>query len=448
MGAQMMGDANSMDITRDQLRALAAHLDARRDAILQAWRDATEDATDLSIASFLSRSQFNDHVPGVLDAFAHKLRIWPEHADVEARQAAKEQGTEHGIQRWQQGYHLPELTREWGHLQRGLVEELESYAAAHADLEPDVMPTARRALADVCSDGINESVMQYWRLHQAEASGHVRDLERAVATLTELEQARAQAWREAAHDLRGSLSVVKGATSMLGKDDVPEPMRHEFFDLLHKGVSSLQEMLNDLMSLARLEAGQEQPEITSFDAAALLRDFCANAQPLAAERGLYLNSDGPETLEIQGDRAKIQRIAQNLLLNALKYTRQGGVTVIWEIDAERGTDRWMFCVQDTGPGLPSGPSAPLANKLHEATQSAHEVEERHQDAAAVHSAAPTVASQSRTLAPQQQPGEGVGLSIVKRLCELLDATLELETTAGTGSTFRVVLPRRYDNGAD
>jgi signal transduction histidine kinase len=57
-----------------------------------------------------------------------------------------------------------------------------------------------------------------------------------------------------------------------------------------------------------------------------------------------------------------------------------------------------------------------------------------------------VAAQSQTLPASQLPGEGIGLSIVKRLCELLDASLELETSPGAGSTFRVILPCQYAPG--
>ena len=435
-----------MEKTREQLSALASHLGEQRDPILQRWRTAAENVPESTIASSLTRLQFNDHIPGVLDAFAHKLRVWPGEESAQAQHAEKEEVTGHGLQRWQQGYQLPELTREWGHLQMCLMEALEGYAVAHPDLEPRVMTTARQALAHLCSDGVNESTTQYWRLHQAEASGHVRDLEQALATLNELDRVRAEGWREAAHDLGGSLSVVKGAASMLDRKDVPEPMRLEFFDLVQRGVSSLQEMLNDLMSLARLEAGQEQRHVAPFDAAVLLADFCTTSLPLARERGLFLKMDGPDSLLVEGDRAKIQRILQNLLLNALKYTRRGGVTVIWGPGEARDTKSWMFCVQDTGPGLDAGPGAPLKNKLHEATQIAQEVDDNHpQGMVADHIAsAPTVPAQSETLPTSQRPGEGVGLSIVKRLCELLDASLELETSPGEGSTFRVILPRHYD----
>jgi signal transduction histidine kinase len=415
---------------------------------LQGWRTATEDGPELTIAASLTRLQFNDHIPGVLDALAYTLRVWPDESSAEAQQVEKDFVIEHGLQRWQQGYQLRELTREWGHLQMALMEELESYAAAHPELEPEVMPTARRALARLCWDGISDSTTQYWRLHQSEAAGHVRDLEQALSTLNEMERARAEAWREAAHDLRGSVTVVTGAATLLNSNDVPEPMRPQFFDMLQRGVSSLHEMLNDLMGLARLEAGHEQLQVAPFDAAVLLSDFCTTSLPLAQERGLYLKTEGPTSLPVEGDRAKIQRILQNLLLNALKYTRHGGVTVLWGEGEGSNTNNWMFCVQDTGPGLDAGPGAPLARQLYEATQVAHEIDgsQKEEMEHGEFANAPTVPAQSETLPANQLPGEGVGLSIVKRLCELLDASLELETSPGEGSTFRVVLPRSYDSG--
>ena len=431
---------DTTEAVRAQFGALADHMAGQRDAILQHWRLAAANAGDLAIASSLTRRQFNDHIPGVILAFVRTLRAAGEVSKQSLRRE-KEQVTEHGLQRWQQGYQLHELASEWGYLQICLMEELESYAMNHSGLEISVMPTARRALARLCWDGIAESTEQYWRLHQTEAAGNVRDLEQALATLNELERARAEAWREAAHDLKGSVTVVKGAAPILQIDDVPEPVRLQFFDRLQKGVSSLHEMLNDLMSLARLEAGHEQRVITTFDAAILLAEFCAVSLPLARERGLRLDVQGPDSLLVEGDRAKIQRILQNLLLNAIKYTPRGGVTVIWGMANGEHGKRWMFCVQDTGPGLNADSDTPLAHQLHEATQIARELD--HAPAPNQLAQAPTVPAQSRTLPPGQIPGEGVGLTIVKRLCELLDASIELETSPGKGSTFRVILPRSY-----
>jgi signal transduction histidine kinase len=427
--------------TRDQLAALASTLLERRAAILAAWRAAGEEAPERSIASSLSRAQFNDHIPAVLDSLGHVIQAWPGDEDPGADQAQ----TEHGLQRWQQGYPLRELIREWGYLQMTVAEELERYEAAHPSLEAGVMPTVRRAWAQLCSSGVTESATQYWRLHQMEAAGHAADLERALAALHAVEQARAETWRAAAHDLRGSVTVVQGATSLLNASGpaLAEPVRVEVADMLNKSVSSLHDMLSDLLSLARLEAGHEQRELTTFDAATLLRDFCSASQAAATERGLFLKMDGPDSLPVQGDKAKVLRILQNLLLNALKYTVRGGVSVTWGLDSGRDTDRWTFSVQDTGPGIGDEGAAPFAEELHAATEVANDASDASADRRREIAPAATLPSASEALPLSQQPGEGVGLSIVKRLCELLEASLELATEPDRGSTFRVILPRSY-----
>jgi two-component sensor histidine kinase len=102
-------------------------------------------------------------------------------------------------------------------------------------------------------------------------------------------------------------------------------------------------------------------------------------------------------------------------------------------------------VKDTGPGLHGGPGAPLAIKLREATISAREAEVR---AAAregwqTHMLDQTQAGSVTPVASHTQPGEGIGLSIVKRICELLDASLELASSSESGTTIRVLFPLSY-----
>jgi signal transduction histidine kinase len=426
----------------EQFDGLAAELLERREAILDAWR-AAGDAGPGSIASSLSRAQFNDHIPAVLDCLASKLRSWPDEQDGEAVKVQADRVCEHGLQRWQQGYPLRELIAEWGYLQVCVVDELERYAAEHPSLDPSVMPAARRAWSQLCASGVTQSATQYWRLQQAESAGHVNDLEKALSALHAIEQSRAEAWRTAAHDLRGSVTVVRGAATLLNDSGAQPEIRDEMAEMLNKSVTSLHEMLNDLLSLARLEAGREQRELSTFDAAALLRDFCTASQTAATERGLYLEMDGPRSMPVQGDRTKVLRIVQNLLLNALKYTQRGGVIVTWGLDSGRDTDRWTFSVQDTGPGIDENRSAPLAQELHSATEAADDARDASTDRRRDMPAANTQPSASEALPQSQQPGEGVGLSIVKRLCELLDAGLELATKPGQGTTIRVILPRSY-----
>ncbi len=434
------------NLPREQLSALAAELLERREAILEAWRAAGEAAPGQNIASSLSRAQFNDHIPAVLDCLANTIQAWPVEQDSLAAQLEAEMVCAHGLQRWQQGYPLRELIAEWGYLQISVADELERYAATHPSLEPSVMPTARRAWSLLCTNGVTQSANQYWRLQQTESAGHVNDLEHALSSLHTMEQSRAEAWRTAAHDLRGSVTVVKGAANLLSDSEPGQSeLRVEVADMLSKSVSSLHEMLTDLLSLARLEAGHEQREITTFDAATLLRDFCTASQTAATDRGLFLKMDGPSTLPVEGDKNKVLRILQNLLLNAVKYTQRGGVSVTWGLDDGRDTNRWTFSVQDTGPGIDDNKAAPFAQELLSATDVANDAKEASTDRRRDIDPATTLPSASKELPPSLQPGEGVGLTIVKRLCELLDAGLELATKPGQGSTFRVLLPRSYGN---
>jgi signal transduction histidine kinase len=422
------------------LADLAAYMDGRREAVLETWRRAVNCDLSLTTGSSLPGTQFRDHVPQLLDAFGRALRGlsgagWPvPPAPGEA------EGAEHGLQRWQQGYRLRELTIELGLLRLCVADELEGYARAHPVLTAGQAAAAHRVWDGLCWQAASDSVAEYHRLHQAEAAGHARDMAQALAELKEMERLRGEALREAAHDLRGNVGVVHTAASILGQPCAPEAMRSEVVGLLQRNVATLQEMLNDLMNLARLEAGHERRDVRVFDAAQVLAGLCATTRPMAQERGLFLKAEGPANLPVQGDPTKVRRIAQNLLLNALKYTDDGGVTVLWDTGGGKDNDRWMLSVRDTGPGFHAGPGAPLAGAIEEATASVHEVE-----APRPSGSAPEKAAGRRDRRPtRQQSGESIGLSIVKRLCELLDASLELESKPEEGSVFRVKLPLHYD----
>ena len=436
---------HTTDAASQQLLTLALQLAARRDAILQAWRTAVHADPTLTTASSLPRSQFNDHIPGLLDAFEQRLKAWPRRESAASGARRKDDAASHGLQRWQQGYHLREVTREWGHLQLCLADELTDYFLAHADLDPAVMPAAWRALAELCGQGVSESATQYFQIQQDEAAGHVREMERHLTEVRELEASRVELFRQAAHDLRGNVGVVRNATAGLVREEIPEPVRDDLLRLLQRSVSSLHGLLDEVMDLSRLQAGQEARDPQAIDAAALLADLAEQLRPLATERGLYLRADGPSALRVHADGPKIRRIVQNLVMNGLKYTRTGGVTVSWGDSRNNDARRWMVCVQDTGPGFDGRAGAPLAEVLKDAT-----VESREVDAQAPHGApspAPAEPPPLRRAAGQasyEERGEGIGLSIVKRLCELLDASVELESVPGAGTTFRIVLPRRYD----
>ena len=117
---------------REQLRRLADHLTQRRPVILRAWRQSVESDPELTTASSISRTQFYDHIPQLLDAFADLLCAEDLSDKKQAAAEQKKSAGEHGLHRWQQGYNQSQTMREWAHLHICLLDELEHYAVARA----------------------------------------------------------------------------------------------------------------------------------------------------------------------------------------------------------------------------------------------------------------------------------------------------------------------------
>jgi len=409
---------------------LARHIRATTPALVAAWRAAVNADPLLTTGDSLPRAQLEDHLPGWLESFAVVLAAAP--GDRVSNAAEVQAAEAHGLQRWQQGYDLHEVTREWGSLHRCLVAAIEQFAQDHPEFPAAVLAEARLKLAEQLSEAVSTSAEKYFRLERVEAAGSVRDLERALAGVRELERQRAELWQQAAHDLRGNLGVVSNVAQGLTFAELPADKRRDFLGLLRNNVTALHHLLDDVTALARLQAGQEQRRVEVFDAAQELSRLADDMRPLADEKGLSLSSSGLAPLKVQGDRVKVRRIVQNLLLNSLKYTVRGGVTLTWG-DTEASDDgRWFILVVDTGPGFHAGPGAPIVEALGNAT-----AESNGQPA----DAAPADGDDGRPV--HQSQGEGLGLAIVKRLCDLLNATVELETTPGQGTVIRVLVPRRY-----
>ena len=420
---------------------LAQYLADRHEPIMAAWRKAIRRDPDMTSGAALPRSQLNDHIPAIVAAFRERLVAASARAD-NANDEHVDDAAAHGLQRWQQGYDLREVTRAWGHLQLCVIDELERFAASRAEVDGAAMQIARRAWAEICTESVTESANQYFRLQQIEAEGQLRDLEAALSELRESDQQRAQLWREAAHDLRGNVGGVLNATAGLTRQGLPDTARERLLELLGRNVGSLQSLLEDVMGLARLQAGREQLVIKPFNAATLIQEVAGRMRGLMDERGLSFEVEGPATLEVQGDPVKVQRITQNLLLNACRYTDRGGVVIRFGDSRDNDPGRWMVCVEDTGPGFAAGPGAPLAGAIETATDESRAVDV----AAAAQSpdkARVDQAPRRAALPVHQEHGEGIGLSIVKRLCELLNATIELDSVPRRGTTVRVLFPREY-----
>lgn len=437
-----------------ELGALAAYIAQRRGAILQAWRQAVTSDPTLTTGASLPRAQLHDHIPALLVDFEQRLAAGAAESAADRKDAKKVQqgdAAAHGLHRWQQGFDLAEVTRELSQLNECVVVELDVYAAAHPELDAAVMPSARKVWARQYGAAVGESTSQYFRLQQVESSSHIRDLEHALESLRQLEQQRAQLWQQAAHDLRGNLGVVANATQGLTSASASELARSNFLRLLDRNVRALRHLLNDVTGLARLQGGLEHRNAEQTDAAALLREVCEGMQAYAQERTLFLRCNGPSSMSVEADPVKIRRIVQNLVLNAIKYTLQGGVTVTWGDSDADDAERWFVQVRDTGPGFHAGPGSQLAGALEEATDQARQISTDAIQGEITH--ADGSLAEERQFARgdprpvHQNAGEGIGLSIVKRLCELLDATLDVRSEVDVGTTFRILLPRRYGDGS-
>ncbi|MDB5239385.1 MAG: hypothetical protein JWP57_10, partial [Spirosoma sp.] len=272
---------------------------------------------------------------------------------------------------------------------------------------------------------------QHW-LSEVESS------RQSVDTLGELRESlrhRSELLRSVSHDLRGNFGVISSALQLLSMAD-SEADRAQMMEMVLRNVRQATDMLTELLDYSRLEAGQEERTMGQFDVAPLFHELGQSLQPAASQQGLHVESAGPETLVIYGDRLHIHRMAQNLIINAIKYTHVGQITVNWGSNTEQA--QWWFSVVDTGPGLDYQLVA-LMNANGE-----------------MENESTRAASQPRPVAPDKTAsdwngagwtslrGEGIGLRIVRQLARLLEARLVVTSEIGVGTQFVVHFPMRYD----
>ncbi|KAA6438308.1 PAS domain S-box protein [Dyadobacter flavalbus] len=255
-----------------------------------------------------------------------------------------------------------------------------------------------------------QNQQQFWLGELENASQNAQ----AVAQLREALKERGELLRSASHDLRGQVGVIASAAQLLGMSG-NEADNNVLIQMIQRNTKQMTQLMSSLLDFARLEAAQEIIHISRFDVAGLLQELVHNTQPMADQQGLWLKAQGPDNMEVESDPVQIRRVAQNLLLNALKYTREGGVTITWE----RLTDvpGWYFTVADTGPGLSARLLARLKGEPEESMPG---------EIAMVH----------------KSGGEGIGLAIVNRLCKLLGCQLLVESDPEQGTRFEIRLLKK------
>jgi signal transduction histidine kinase len=419
---------NDESLFDQQCAQLATFFFVRRESILNRWRILCGQDATLLTGKSLSREEFNDQIPAILTAFDAWLR------NQDSPISVAEKASEHGMHRWHKGFVLDELLTELEYLQECLKDEFRAYLLQYADTQVQVITHTFEQLLRLLNQMVRGSISQYNQLYQLQAASRAESLQHTLEEMNETLRQRGELLRMSSHDLRGSFGTIEGAVGMFEWSGKSDEDREETLQMLLRALASSRTVLMNLTDLSRLEAGQEAVQVESFDVAPLLRDFITGIRPLADEQKLTLTLDCPDTLMVESDPVLIQRIIQNLVGNALKYTQMGWISVSVAFYDE---SHWTLSVQDSGPGLTSQALVQLANKLDPSAESSATLQpflpERQ-----TRIPAPPLTTESKA----QPDGEGIGLMIVKRLCELLHASMDVETQPGKGSLFRIKLLRR------
>ncbi len=211
----------------------------------------------------------------------------------------------------------------------------------------------------------------------------------------------------ASHDLRQplhALSMNASALALLARDQ-PDPRLRSISDGIQRSLGHGQALIDNLLDIARLDAGAVQPEWQPVPVAELLASVREAFAPMADEQGLWLRHevDPDAAAAVRADPALLRRILHNLVGNAIKYTPHGGVT-LRAVAADAG--RVRLEVADTGPGIAADDHERVFGEFVQGEHGVH---------------------------PARERGLGLGLAIVRRIARLLDAELQLHSAPGAGT---------------
>jgi signal transduction histidine kinase/ActR/RegA family two-component response regulator len=269
------------------------------------------------------------------------------------------------------------------------------------------------------------------RVEAAEALARANEtLERRVrertAELTEVNQALAVAKGKAdeanldktrflaaaSHDVLQPLNAARLYATSLVERPMPSP-EAKLVRNIDASLEAVEEILNVLIEISRLDAGRLEPDITVFALSDVFERLEVEFSPLAREKGLELLIV-PTRLWVSSDRRLLRRVLQNLVSNAIKYTAKGKVLV----GVRRHGEKLSVQVGDTGPGIPKGKRSLIFKEFERLEETAHSVR-----------------------------GLGLGLAIVERIGKVLDHAIDMRSVLGRGSLFSVELPQAAPRAA-
>jgi signal transduction histidine kinase/ActR/RegA family two-component response regulator len=245
------------------------------------------------------------------------------------------------------------------------------------------------------------------------------ELSEKAALLAASSQYKTQFLANMSHELRTPLNSLLVLSQLLADNAAgrlsPEEVR--FAQTIHRSGTDLLLLINDVLDLAKIEAGRMEARPRRLTLRKLLTYVEDTFRPLAHDRGLgfavSVADDAPD--ELHADERRLQQVLRNLLSNALKFTAEGSITLHAAPAAERGKDgeaAIAFTVTDTGIGIASEQLPRIFEAFQQGDGSTH-----------------------RTYG-----GTGLGLAISRELAELLGGSISVESTPGSGSTFTLCVP--------
>jgi two-component system phosphate regulon sensor histidine kinase PhoR len=226
-----------------------------------------------------------------------------------------------------------------------------------------------------------------------------------------VEEVRRDFVANVSHELRTPLAAIAGSVETLLGGAVEDPRyARQFVEMIQRHASRLRDLLEDLLDLARIESGEPPSRREEIKVEELIRAALAAVSHLAKEKEIVLLEELPDRgIALRGDRKQMEQALVNLLENAVKYTDSGGTVTV---EAKREGSEIHFIVSDTGCGIPEEHLPRIFDRFYRVDK-----------------------ARSREMG-----GTGLGLSIVKHVAQAHGGRVEVESTPGRGSTFKIIVP--------
>ncbi|HEV2329899.1 MAG TPA: ATP-binding protein [Verrucomicrobiae bacterium] len=234
-------------------------------------------------------------------------------------------------------------------------------------------------------------------------------LNRMIARLDDAFQNSKRFVADASHELRTPLTILRGELETLIEDNRLEPEIRERAASMFEEAVRLTRIVEQLFTLSRLDAGEAQAEWSRFDLANLAKTTADQMSLLAEDKNITIACDADQSVEVEGDPARLKQVVVNLLDNAIKYTQPGGAV---QLHVRRANGHAVLDVEDNGVGIPREALPHVFERFYRVDQ----------------------------IRSGDFEGAGLGLSIVKSICSAHGAEIEATSFPSRGSRFRVTLP--------